>query len=85
MPGPDYAFQKMTMVAETHKDALALAVSKGVSISMGTDIFFSGPLYGQNSQEIVHMIDAGMTDLDAIASATAHGPRTLGLQAPQSG
>ena len=82
---PDYAFQKMTVVAEAHKEALALAVSKGVSISMGTDIFFSGPLYGQNSQEIMHMIDAGMTDLDAIASATAHGPRTLGLQAPQSG
>lgn len=82
---PDYAYEKMIVVADAHREALALAVSKGVAISMGTDIFFSGPLYGQNSQEIVHMIDAGMSDLDAIASATAHGPRTLGAQAPQSG
>jgi len=42
-------------------------------------------MYGQNSLEIKHLIDAGMTTLQAIEAATATGPLTLGPQAPKSG
>jgi imidazolonepropionase-like amidohydrolase len=52
---------------------------------MGTDIFMSGDLYGQNSLEIKLLQDAGMTALEAIEAATANGPDTLGPQAPLSG
>jgi imidazolonepropionase-like amidohydrolase len=56
---------------------------------MGTDIFPSGPVhgfrYGQASREIRHLIDAGMSPLQAIEAATATGPLTLGRQAPRSG
>ena len=54
-------------------------------LAMGTDIFVSGDMYGRNSLEIKFLQDAGMTALDAIETATANGPDTLGPQAPLSG
>ena len=82
---PRYAFEKMNMVAGNHEQALKLAVAKGVRIAMGTDIFVSGSDYGHNSLEITHLVNAGMTPLEAIEAATANGPETLGPQAPRSG
>lgn len=82
---PAYAYRKGLMVADHHAMAIKIAVAAGVKIAMGTDIFISGPLYGQNSREVKHLIDAGMSPLDAVEAATANGPDTLGPQAPQSG
>ncbi len=82
---PPYAYEKGQMVADAHAQALKLAVAKGVRIAAGCDIFVSGQMYGQNSMEITHLINAGLTDLEAIEAATANGPDTLGPQAPQSG
>ncbi len=82
---PRYAYEKGQMVADHQAGAMKLAISKGVKIAMGTDIFVSGDLYGQNSYEIKLLQDAGMTALEAIEAATANGPDTLGSQAPLSG
>jgi len=86
---PAYAYRKITALADTHAQALKVAVSTGVTIAMGTDIFPSGPVhgyrYGQASREIRHLMEAGMTPLQAIEAATAIGPLTLGPQAPKSG
>jgi imidazolonepropionase-like amidohydrolase len=82
---PRYAFEKLNMVAGHHEQALKLAVAKGVRIAMGTDIFVSGEHYGRNSREITHLVNAGLTPLEAIEAATANGPITLGPQAPASG
>ena len=82
---PRYAYKKAQMVAGHHANALKIAVAKDVKIAMGTDIFISGDLYGQNSFEIKLLQDAGMTALEAIEAATANGPDTLGPQAPLSG
>ena len=82
---PRYAYEKGLMVSEHHTTALKIAVSKGVKIAMGTDIFVSGDMYGQNSREIKLLQDAGLTALEAIEAATANGPETLGPQAPLSG
>ncbi len=81
---PPYAYAKMVMVADHHRDALQLAISKGVTIALGTDIFVSGS-YGVNSVEARHLIEAGMTPLQAIESATANGPLTVGPQAALTG
>jgi imidazolonepropionase-like amidohydrolase len=35
--------------------------------------------------EITYLINAGLTDLEAIEAATANGPETLGPQAPLAG
>ncbi|GMR01849.1 MAG: amidohydrolase family protein [Acidimicrobiia bacterium] len=82
---PRYAYEKGQIVADHQAAAMKLAVAKGVKIAMGTDIFVSGDLYGQNSYEIKLLQNAGMTALEAIEAATANGPDTLGRQAPLSG
>ncbi|KIW19896.1 hypothetical protein PV08_00471 [Exophiala spinifera] len=86
---PPRAYQKMLSVANAHAEAYALAITKGVKIALGTDIFLassSGPLtYGKNGQELMYAVKAGMTPLQAIEAATANGPMTLGEQAPLSG
>jgi imidazolonepropionase-like amidohydrolase len=82
---PDYAYRKLSELAAIQVEGLAMAIEAGVRIAMGTDIFVHGPLYGTNSLEIAHLVDAGMTPLGAIEAATATGPDTLGPQAPLSG
>lgn len=82
---PPYAYRKGVIVAEAHDQALKIAVANGVKIAMGTDIFVSGIMYGQNSLEIKLLQDAGLSALDAIEAATATGPETIGPQAPLSG
>ncbi len=83
---PRWAYEKGQMVAEVHEQAMKIAVAKGVKIAAGCDIFMSGTdMYGRNGTEIRHLINAGMTDLQAIEAATATAPETLGPQAPMSG
>jgi imidazolonepropionase-like amidohydrolase len=72
------------MAAESHSDAISLAVEKGVKIALGTDIWATG-VWGRNAEELPLMVKCGMTPLQAIEAATANGPATLGPQAPNSG
>jgi imidazolonepropionase-like amidohydrolase len=81
---PPYAYEKLVAVYERHREALALAISKGVPIALGTDIIVSGS-YSGNSGEVRNFIEAGMTPLQAIESATANGPLTVGPQAALTG
>jgi imidazolonepropionase-like amidohydrolase len=73
------------MVAKAHEQAMKIAIAKGVRIAAGCDIFVSGRFYGTGSREVLHLINAGLTDLQAIEAATANGPETLGPQGPMSG
>ncbi len=82
---PGYVYAKLMSVADHHEAAMKVAVAKGVKIAAGCDIIQTGETYGRNGREIVHLINAGMTDLEAIEAATAFAPQTLGPQAPQSG
>jgi imidazolonepropionase-like amidohydrolase len=83
---PDYAFRKLSALADRHTEAMRIAIHHGVTIAAGTDIFISGPtVWGKNGSEVSNLVKAGMTPLQAIEAATANGPSTLGKQAPQSG
>jgi imidazolonepropionase-like amidohydrolase len=86
---PPYAMAKLHALADRHAEALQLAISSGVTIAMGTDIAASKdtlPAYwGANAVELVHLVKAGMSPLQAIEAATATAPTTLGPQAPKSG
>ncbi len=82
---PAYGYRKAVMVTDHHALALKTAIANGVTVAMGTDIFLSGDLHGHNSREVRHLIEAGMTPLEAVEAATANGPLTLGPQAPLSG
>jgi imidazolonepropionase-like amidohydrolase len=69
--------------------AIGIAHQAGVSIALGTDIFSSNPAmglhWGMNGREFGHLVNAGLTPIEAIESGTANGPSTLGPQAPRSG
>jgi imidazolonepropionase-like amidohydrolase len=86
---PPYAAAKLVAVADTHAAAMRLAIERGVTIAMGTDIGLTGMdlpnSWGTNGSELVHLVAHGMTPLQAITAATATAPRTLGPQAPKSG
>ncbi len=86
---PDYALEKLRAIADKHFKAMKLAIRMGVTIALGTDIFSSGPEspvpWGMNARELEYLVKAGMTTLQAIETATANGPKTLGPQAPKSG
>jgi imidazolonepropionase-like amidohydrolase len=81
---PEYARIKSEVASQNHSAALATAVDKGVKIALGTDIWATG-LWGRNGEELAYMVEAGLTPLQAIETATANGPDTLGPQAPKSG
>jgi imidazolonepropionase-like amidohydrolase len=86
---PPYAAAKLTALADTHANAVRMAIERGVTVAMGTDIGLSGRdlpnSWGQNGSELAHLVALGMTPLQAIAAATAIAPLTLGPQAPRSG
>jgi imidazolonepropionase-like amidohydrolase len=86
---PAYAAEKLTALARRHANAVALAISRDVTIAMGTDISVTGMdrpnSWGTNGSELAHLVRLGLTPLQAIASATAIAPRTIGPQAPRSG
>ena len=86
---PDYAYQKLLDTADVHREAVALAIRCGVTIAAGTDCLTTGPdtalPWGLHGLELSLLVEAGMTPLGAIRAATAHGPLTLGPQAPKAG
>ena len=86
---PPYAAAKLVAIADTHADAVRLAIQRGVTVAMGTDIGLTGMdlpnSWGTNGSELVHLVTLGMTPLQAIEAATATAPLTLGPQAPKSG
>ncbi len=87
---PDYAMRKLKVVAEQHRDALAMAADYGITIAMGTDIALPSSTgdacsWGRHGQELVYLVEAGLSPLEAIRCATANAPLTLGPQAPKAG
>jgi imidazolonepropionase-like amidohydrolase len=82
---PEHVQRKMKELLDMGAESFTRAVTAGVRIAMGTDMFIHGSAYGTNSLEIAHMVGLGMDPLAAIEAATATGPETLGPQAPLSG
>jgi imidazolonepropionase-like amidohydrolase len=86
---PDYAITKLEALADQHAAAVALARESGVTVAMGTDLALSGadlPVsWGRNGHELPLLGECGFTPLEAIETATANCPATLGPQAPRSG
>jgi imidazolonepropionase-like amidohydrolase len=86
---PPYAAAKLVSIADVHADAMRMAIERGVTVAMGTDIGLTGMdlpnSWGTNGSEFGHLVRLGMTPLQAIEAATATAPLTLGPQAPHSG
>ncbi|KAG5928054.1 hypothetical protein E4U42_001329 [Claviceps africana] len=86
---PEPSREKLIKIYHQSQTAYKLAIQKGVKIAMGTDSGSSdrksGLSHGKNAHELVYAVELGMTPLQAIESATAVGPETLGGLAPLSG
>ncbi|MHA2501579.1 MAG: amidohydrolase family protein [Candidatus Kariarchaeaceae archaeon] len=86
---PEYAREKFRVTEKYHREAMRIAIRKGVTIACGTDIAGSKLAkfnkWGTNARELEHYVNAGMTPMDAIVTATGNGPKTLGGRAPKSG
>ena len=86
---PDFALKKLQALSDIHFESIKTCIRKGVIIALGTDIINSGletvVPWGSNGKELAYYIQAGMSELQAIETATYNGPLTLGPQAPKSG
>lgn len=81
---PDHAYGKILAIADRHLEAMQTAVAHGVTLALGTDIFFPAA-YGRSGEELVHLVEAGLSPMEAITAATSTGPSTVGPQAPPTG
>ncbi len=62
------SLRKAREVVEIHREAIGRAAAGGVRIAMGTD---AGVVrHGRNAEEVVQMVDVGMTPMAAIEAAT---------------
>ena len=68
---PDYAIEKSERVAERHEQSIRDFHKAGGKIAMGTDAGTPYNLHGENAQELEHMVDIGIPELDAMAISTS--------------
>ena len=72
----DEKFDKLKEVVKVHKENIKVAYDEGVNIVMGTD---SGVIpHGHNLNELLYLIDIGMTPMEAIESATIKAAEFIG-------
>lgn len=86
---PPILVKKLNRMLQLSRDSFKFAVEQGVRVALGTDTFSSDRTssisHGRNAKELHWMKEAGMTALQAIESATAIPPETLGPQGPNAG
>jgi imidazolonepropionase-like amidohydrolase len=76
-PIPEYIPRKARALLEYQVVSFQKALASGVKMAMGTDAGGFG--HGQNAKELVYLVEAGMTPMQAIVSATSMGARCMGL------
>ena len=70
--------KKLKEIVKVHKENIETAYLEGVNILMGTD---SGVIpHGHNLEELIHLMDIGMSESEAIASGTSKAAEFLGLE-----
>jgi len=74
---PPNSAKKALEVGPQMQDMLRIAHENGVNIAFGTDTGVSK--HGDNAQEFIYMIKAGMSEMDAIAAATTVAAKHIGM------
>jgi imidazolonepropionase-like amidohydrolase len=77
---PAWSVAQARALAAGHHEAVRIALAAGTPIAMGTDCsgFLAGRM-GENACELAHMVDAGMTPMQAIVATTSAAARAIGL------
>jgi len=74
---PEASYRKAQQVGPKMLDMLALAYKNGVTIAFGTDTGVSK--HGGNAKEFEYMVQAGMTETEAIRAATVVASKHIEL------
>jgi imidazolonepropionase-like amidohydrolase len=76
---PGWMVEQNVDEAENNESSLRAAVAAGVPIAMGTDA--GGPLnlHGENAQELLYLVKAGLSPMEAIQAATRNAAKCVGL------
>lgn len=75
--GPGYA-ERLAALRDIQYASLARARKAGVAIGCGSDAVYS--MHGENAQELVWLVRAGLTPIEALRSATSVNAALLGLE-----
>lgn len=81
LPGiPEFSRQKARTCAEYNRRTIAMARERGVRIALGTD-FSNSPNtpYLKLGREFEAMVEAGMTEMEAIQAGTLHAAQVMGV------
>ena len=73
---PAYVAAKLPLVFDTQRRNFGYALAHGVKIAMGTDAGALG--HGENGRELVYMVQAGMTPMQAVVASTKSAAELLG-------
>ena len=76
---PAYAVEKATALADLAREAFGRSLRAGVRIACGTDAGTPFNPHGNTTNEIVHMVEWGMTPLRAMRAATSDAAELLRL------
>jgi imidazolonepropionase-like amidohydrolase len=74
---PEYIRRKAPEVVEFGARTMLRALELGVPVAMGTDAGMFG--HGDNAAEIVTMVEAGLTPMQALVATTATAAAAIGL------
>jgi imidazolonepropionase-like amidohydrolase len=74
---PPASYQKAQEVGPRMLEMLTIAHENGVNIAFGTDTGVSA--HGKNAKEFEYMVQAGMSEMDAITAATVTASKHLRL------
>lgn len=77
---PAYAVDKAEEIAHEVRKGVMRSHRGGVKVAMGTDAGTPFNRHGSNAQEIIHLVDAGFTPMEAIVAATRIGSQCIGLE-----
>ena len=77
---PRYAYEKGRMIADEHARALKLAVAKGVRIATGADNYYDERSINRISIEVEEFVRLGMSEFEALQTATVNSAELLQLQ-----
>lgn len=75
---PEYAKRKKERLQEHMMDNISAAIGAGVKVAMGTD---SGVVpHGTNLRELSHLVQCGMSPMEAIQAGTLHAAELLQIE-----
>ena len=77
---PAFILDVVQRVLERHVQSLEKARKAGVRIALGTDAGASMFPHGESARELVELVGAGFSPMEALRAGTAHAAELLGMQ-----